>query len=232
MLQAASHTEILLHRKEWGNGVRIHNFYMPLNPGVAVVKPGPGGRPRHRLLSAGSGAEPGHGPDYYVTAGSPRSGPIQVAGPGSTYSAPMAVLNQGTGLISVLVQGPSNSLDDYYITAGTPWSSAIQVGAAGSTYSAPGDVLNQTTGLISVLVQGPRSRLGCRHGRVDHFGCRGFTMSVSRQTGALLVIGAGVGLLAGKRPGAERAGQDRFPVASRRGRQRGVPALSAGLIGR
>ena len=166
--------------------------------------------------------------DYYVTAGSPRSGPIQVAGPGSTYSAPMAVLNQGTGLISVLVQGPSNSLDDYYITAGNLWSSAIQVGAAGSTYSAPGAVLNQTTGLISVLVQGPRSRLGCRHGRVDHFGCRGFTMSVSRQTGGLLVIGAGVGLLAGERPGAERAGQDRLPVASRRGRQRGGPGFVGG----
>jgi len=81
------------------------------------------------------------------TPGSPWSSPVQVAGPDTAYSAPAAVLNQATGLISLLVEGPDHSLDDYYVTAGSPWSGPIQVAGPGSTYSAPMAVLNQGTGL-------------------------------------------------------------------------------------
>jgi len=112
------------------------------------------------------------------TPGSPWSSPVQVAGPDTAYSAPAAALNQATGLISLLVEGPDHSLDDYYVTAGSPWSGPIQVAGPGSTYSAPMAVLNQGTGLISVLVQGPSNSLD------DYYVTAGTPWSSAIQVGA------------------------------------------------
>ena len=75
-------------------------------------------------------------------------------------SSPGAVISSSTGLVSVFVQGPDDSLDTYWATPGlSQWSGPLQVGGPGSTDSRAAAVINRSTGLVSVFVQGPGNSL-------------------------------------------------------------------------
>ncbi|MGB8098961.1 MAG: hypothetical protein WCF17_17515, partial [Terracidiphilus sp.] len=92
------------------------------------------------------------------------TGPLGIDGgdPNIAYSKPAIAFDQSTGLATVVVQGPNNSLDEYWQTSvDGQWAGPLGIdhGAANIAYSNPTLAINQTTGLPTVVVQGPSHSL-------------------------------------------------------------------------